>query len=170
MKNGSKLGYFLLLLAISNVSFGMMRMLTKKPIPTQGTPFQRMAHTTAVSTAAKTTPSFYTRIQQTVRNAWINLTTRFSKAPAIPQPIISQQSTEPLSVPINTQADQSELSTFDSHAPNASKQQAFESALKEVTQNRQKLNLNNQEKANMILCTAPGNEELAWLLKIKSHT
>src|SRR5438552_1096498 len=84
MKYASKIAYFLLLVAFCNISFGM----------------RRMVQTRAFSTATKTSPSFYNRMQQiftglktTGWNFWNNITNRPSKAPAIttPQSIILQQ-------------------------------------------------------------------------------
>lgn len=96
MKHGSKTLYFLIFAFFYNSSFGMMRMLTKKPTPTrqfqQSTP-QRMTHTNTLSQSTTRTPTLYDSIQQKMSalktmglNVWANLTNRFSKAPTITAP------------------------------------------------------------------------------------
>lgn len=172
MKSASKVACLLLLVAFGRSSFGMMRMLTRKTSPSRQyqrlSPQQRMIHTTAVSQAAQTPPSFYARMQQAIRNAWTNFTNRFSKAPAVAIPkSIYPKSTEPFSVPLSASIGQSELSASVTASTIQTLQaQALESALKVIKENREEFDLKNGMDG-LIVCGYPG-PELLVLSKIKS--
>ena len=178
MKYVSKMACLVFLVIVSNLSFGMTRVLMRKPAPPrhyQELSLQRrMIQTKAAPETVKTSATLSDRIQQKLAElkiagwrAWTNFTNRFSRAPAITiSQTIPPKSPAPSSIHLSASIGQSELSaTITAEIIQTLQAQALESALKVIKENRKEYDLEN-EMDGLIVCGYPG-PELLVLSKIK---
>lgn len=169
MKSSSKTAYFLLLVASGNTSFGMMRTLLRKPIPSrqyQQLSPKRFMHTKASSIKPQPPLSLSTRIQQAIRNTWARLTGRASQAPVIAtsQEIALHPLAESLTTPVQTPsiATSSPIPTLQ-HIDHIESGEYTEIAqeivpvLKAIELSKEK-NLPEKKETALMVCTPPGIE------------